>query len=181
MHTPSSSSNPARRVAVLYDAHPYPWLASLAARLNSRGFGRFVERLVVDSASRRNPRPQAYMRALLQTDPGGVAALVECAGPEALDPQAVSSADEIILLWPDGNGCGWRPLERAIFRHKSPSATVRVLNGRRRAFELSRAAWQGYVWRRALEKSLVGELAFFVVFLVSSPFMVAWDAITGRE
>ena len=183
MHMPSSSAPDARRrIAIAYEGHPYPWLSGLAARIRSRGFNRFLQRLAVDSASRRNPRSAGYMRALLQTSyPGGGPPIVECAEPAAIDSRAVAAADDIVLLWPDGNGCGWLAVERFVFRHKAPGATVRVINGRRRAFELPRSAWRSCLWRRAIEKSLAGELACFVVFLVSSPFMVAWDAIRGRE
>ena len=91
-----------------------------------------------------------------------------------------SSFDEIVLLWPDGNGTGWSRLERTILDEKRPSARVIVLNGRRRRFELDRTRWRRFRARRFVQKALVGELVFGLLFVVVTPWLWLADLVRGR-
>ena len=131
------------------------------------------------SRAKRCPRDADYLRGLAARHLDSSCRLVEV--PEALDPQLLRSADEIVLLWPDGNGYGWSPVEWAVFRHKAPLAHVSVLNGRGRHFELTPRVLASYRLRRTLERFWVGELAFTVTFLAFSPLLVGWDLIKGRR
>jgi hypothetical protein len=128
---------------------------------------------------KQNPRSADYLRSLAVSHLDRSCRLAEA--PAALDPPLLRSADEIVLLWPDGNGHGWSPIERAVFRHKAPLARVSVLNGRRRRFELTPRVLAGYRLRRTLERLWVGEFAFTVAFLVLSPLLVGWDMTRGRR
>jgi hypothetical protein len=141
--------------------------------------GRVLGRFSRACQARRNPRDPDYLRGLAARYLEPSCRLVEA--PEALDSQWLRSADEIVLLWPDGNGYGWWPIERAVLRHKAPRARVSVLNGRSRRFELTPRLLAGYRLRRFLERFWVGEFAFTVAFLALSPFLVGWDLIKGRR
>jgi hypothetical protein len=83
--------------------------------------------------------------------------------------------EQIVLLWPDGNGMGWFNIERQIFREKNANTAVFVLNGRNRLFELQMALWRRYRLRRFLEKSFLLEFGFLGVFLVTAPALALWD------
>jgi hypothetical protein len=128
---------------------------------------------------KRYPRNADYLRGLAARRLDPSCRLVEV--PEALEPQLLRSADEIVLLWPDGNGYGWSPVERVVFRHKAPLAQVSVLNGRGRRFKLTPRVLASYRLRRTLERFWVAEFAFTVAFLALSPLLVGWDMIRGHR
>lgn len=127
---------------------------------------------------RRNPRELCYLRSLLAR---AIPMDVELKEAEDLSIKDVKHVEDIILLWPDGNGYGWFGLERKIFSWKKRGAAVTVLNGRGRYFCLSRAVWGGYLVRRFLERFWIGEIAFSLIFLLVSPFLVIWDLARGRD
>jgi hypothetical protein len=89
--------------------------------------------------------------------------------------------EQIVLLWPDGNGMGWFRIERKVFRAKNATARVYVLNGRKRLFELQRRLWRGYRVRRFLEKSFLLESGVLVVFLLTAPVLALWDIAFGSD
>ena len=89
----------------------------------------------------------------------------------------LSEFDQIIILWPDANGMGWFNIERQVFKAKKAHATVYVLNGRKRLFELSRTLWRRYRLRRFLEKSFFLEFGVLAVFLMTAPPLALWDTI----
>jgi hypothetical protein len=89
--------------------------------------------------------------------------------------------DQIILLWPDGNGMGWYDIERQVFGDKKGSTPVYVLNGRKRLFELPRTLWRGYRFRRFLEKSFLLEIGVVVLFFVTAPALALWDMASEPE
>jgi hypothetical protein len=123
------------------------------------------------------------MRELVAAASGEVpaSAIVQVPPGQGLPQIQWDSVSEIVLLWPDGNGLGWGRLEREVFRRKQPSTRLTVLNGRRRSFVLNRGQWRTTRVRRFIEKSLVTEAAFTVVFAVTSPFLLAWDMARGRR
>ena len=163
-----------------YDGGPYPFLERLAKR--GTPVRRFVERLSLDSASRRNPRNQEYMRKLAAEQPAAdSSSWLTVHDPGALDRQRLASARRIVLLWRDANGTGWTRIERAIFERKAPDARVMVLNGRRRQFELTPADWRGHKFRRAVEKSLIPEAALAATLVAVGTALVGWDVIRGKN
>jgi hypothetical protein len=131
----------------------------------------------------RNARSETYMRELVTAAYGDVpeSAIVRVTPGHRLPSIPWESVSEVVLLWPDGNGLGWGRLEREVFRRKRPSTRITVLNGRRRSFVLNRGQWRTIRVRRFIEKSLVTEAAFTVVFAVTSPFLLAWDMARGRR
>lgn len=132
---------------------------------------------------RRNPRTVDYMKQLARQaypdiDP---AQLVDVGDDRPVSLRGWDVIDEIVLLWPDGNGTGWSAIEREVFRRKRPTARVTVLNGRRRSFTLTHRAWRHAQWRRALEKTFVVEFGVLALFLVTSPLLALWDRLRGKK
>jgi hypothetical protein len=119
-----------------------------------------------------NPRDEAYLRALFAEH-----------YPEGRlgGPGDVAGAERVVLLYPDAIGVGWGPVERRI-RKRAPRRTeVRVLNGRRRDFELDGRTRRQLRLRRILEKSLAGEALATVLFLVVTGPLLATDLVRGRR
>jgi hypothetical protein len=144
--------------------------------------GKAITRLLYDSEFRRNPRTRAYMLQLVDATHGRDAGTVADVDLQReLDVDAIRRARTIVLLWRDGNGCGWSRIERSIFRHKAGDAKVVVLNGRRREFDLDPALWRSYRVRRFLEKSLLPEMGMFLMFWIVAPVIAGWDAARGRD
>ncbi|MDI6792686.1 MAG: hypothetical protein QME81_07455 [bacterium] len=160
------------RLCVSYFPGDYPsWLGS--------GFLRPAFNLLTKAGNyKRNPRNESYMKDLVAEVFGDDFRQIEA---KDLRPEDIKKAEEIVLLWPDGNGYGWFRVESQIFAFKKRGAKVMVLNGRRRGFQLTIRLWFGYWLRRFLERFWIGELVFSAVFLVVSPLMVAWDLMRGRK
>jgi hypothetical protein len=176
----SGPPSPADILYLDYTGSPYPVLSRWSS---VPGLGTLLGRLTDDSVFRRHPRDARYMRELVGHAHGGqyLERVRQVSGPRDLDAKALSSLRAVVLLWRDGNGTGWLPIERHVLRHTSGNARVLVLNGRRRQFELTPAARRAYLLRRFLGKSFVVEAAFFVGFLITSPFLFAWDQVRGHR
>lgn len=119
-----------------------------------------------------NPRDEAYLRKLFaeRYPDGRIGA-----------PDEATTADRVVLLYPDAIGIGWAGVERSVRSAAGPGTEVRVLNGRRRDFALDRAARRRLAVRRLLESALVGEAVVTLAFLALTPPLVAWDALRGRR
>jgi hypothetical protein len=163
-----------------YSGPSHAILQWLAGRSGSPNLFKLVERIRVDSASRRNPRTAQYMAALIEGR-GNAGTVVRVTDAQTLDPRQLGAARTIVLLWRDGNGCGWSRVERIVFRHKRPECPVLVLNGRRREFVLTPSIRRTYLLRRFVEKTLLPEMAAFMAFVLLSPLLVAWDVLRGRS
>ena len=161
-----------------YEGHPYPQLERLVSGSGSARLTRFLNRLRLDSDSRRNPRTAEYMDRVSAHEHRPP--IVRIRGSRDLDAAKVAAAREIVLLWRDANGCGWSAIERTVLRHKHRDCFVRVINGRRRQFELTPDVRRSFRVRRAIEKSLLPEACLAILFLAASPCLVGWDALRGR-
>jgi hypothetical protein len=125
-----------------------------------------------------NPRDEAYMRALFaERYPDGV--FTTTGGDEWR--RELPSADTVVLLYPDANGINFSGVEGEVARAKKTWATVRVLNGRRRDFVLSRAARHSLRRRRFIERTMLGEALAVLVFTAATPFFVVSDLLRGRR
>jgi hypothetical protein len=139
---------------------PHSALHSLIARLN-----RFHQ-------ARTNSRSLQYMTEVINRRLGDIG--VTQTHDLSLLPKW-GEFEQIVLLWPDGNGLGWYNIERQIFNKKNANTPVYVLNGRNRLFELQRPLWRGYRFRRFLEKSFLLEVGVLCVFLLTAPALAVWD------
>lgn len=92
-----------------------------------------------------------------------------------------AAADLVVLLYPDSIGLGFWPLERKIWRLRKGWAAVRVLNGRRREFVLTRSVVAALRFRRVLSRLLVGEALFTAAFVLATPVFLLHDVFRGRK
>jgi hypothetical protein len=117
--------------------------------------------------NRTNPRSPEYMRELFaERYPGGT-----------IETEPPAEADEVVLLYPDAVGLGFGSIERKLPR----GASVRVLNGRRRDFPLDRRTKAELRLRRALHRTMAGEVAFVLTLAVAAPALLAADFVRGRR
>lgn len=93
----------------------------------------------------------------------------------------LASADSIILLYPDSIGNGFAAIESEVAVGKQKWATVRVLNGRRRAFVLNGKTQRQLRLRRFFERTMLGEAFFSIGFLAATPFFVISDLLRGKK
>ena len=125
-----------------------------------------------------NPRDEEYMRALFaERYPRGAFVRASDEGWRSELP----AADTVVLLYPDSNGIDFSGLEAEVGRLKKTWATVRVLNGRRRDFVLSRAVRRGLRRRRFIERAMLGEALATLLFVAATPFFVVSDLVRGRR
>lgn len=159
------------RLCIEYYPNEYP---EIVGRLLGRSiFGRIFQKFKEITHYKRNPRDQKYMLALAEKRFGKDFELIQAANMSDF-----SGADEVVLLWPDGNGYGWAPIEaRLLFQR----ARVSVLNGRQRYFPLTFKSWLGCLPRRFMERFWIGEMVFTAVFLAMTPFLVGKDLVKGRR
>jgi hypothetical protein len=125
-----------------------------------------------------NPRSADYMRAL-QQERFPEADVVEARAEKDWRGR-IAQADTIVLLYPDAIGLGFGAIERSVLSHKAKSATVEILNGRRRQFRLTGRTLWALRLRRFLEWTMLPELVFIPVFIVVTPVLWTIDAVRGR-
>jgi hypothetical protein len=156
-------------VFIQYCGPVYPGLARV---LGSRN--RLIAALSTHIAHNGRCRITEYMNALAAEHGAREVRGVT----RASELPSVTAGAEVVLLWTDANGIGCSPLERALYRS---GARIWVLNGRRRLFELTPGRRRLLQCRRALEKYMLGEALFTIVFFLITPGLVAWDAVRGRR
>lgn len=147
-------------------------------RLQQGRLGFFFNRLALYLNRRRNPRTLEYMEALCSEQFGKDYTIA--AAPD-VSSKAIRAADEIVLLWPDGNGYGWAATEKKVFNRMKPTAKVTVLNGRKRSFSFNKKLRAHYFLRRFVERFWIGEIVSTALFIVITPFLLLWDMAKGRS
>ena len=160
------------RILIEYYPESYP------ACLTKGIFAPIFVKLSRAQNYKRNVRSSEYMRDLAIEKFGNQLTFLE---PSQLSSEAISMADEIVLLWPDGNGYGWGRIEKNLFQNKKSTANVLVLNGRRRSFIYSKKTRTGYLIRRTLERLWLGEILFSIFFIFISPIFLVLDLIHGKR
>jgi hypothetical protein len=149
--------------------------------------GRALNKLARGSRYKRNARTPEYMRQLAADVLGDDCELVDAEGrllnrrPGAAIAERIAAASEVVLLWPDATGYGWRPIERRVFALRRRGARVFALSGRRRYFELTAGVLASFRARRVLERFWVGEVLLGTALLLAAPALVAWDFARGRR
>ena len=169
------------RLFVVRREEPYPRLTRWVALSRLPFLERLANSVARDSTARRNPRDRAYMEKLAaEVFPDFSLEQTVHVNEDTAPTIDWAAADEIVLLWPDGNGTGWSGVERVIFARKRASGRVVVLSGPRRRFSLDPAARNAFRWRRFLEKTLAAEIAFLVAFVVLTPWLLLSDLVRRR-
>lgn len=124
-----------------------------------------------------NPRDPAYMEALLREHwPDARIEIVD----DASWRSHVTEAGTIVLLYPDAIGLGFGAFERALLRALPSDRPLQVLNGRRRRFSLTPATLRSLRTRRALERSMVGELLATPFIVGAGAVLAVYDRLQGR-
>lgn len=128
-------------------------------------------------AYKANPRTAEYMEHLFRRRrPDGDVLPTS-------DPawrQRIAEADELVLLYPDAIGLGFLGIERVI-RRSVPSPPT-VITGRGREFALDSRTHRQLLARRALEWTMLFELAVATpVFVVATPLLWLVDLVRGRR
>lgn len=95
--------------------------------------------------------------------------------------EKAAAADEIVLLYPDPLGLGFRKVEIELFGLKGQGASLVVLNGRRRHFELDEATYRGLRLRRLVKMLMAGEVPLVAIFLLATPFLLVIDLMGGKR
>ena len=163
-HSPSAY----RWLGELVNGGP-PLLQSLVGKLNGHIEGE------------RNRRDQEYMKKLgTAVLPTGLSNYTVLSDVHSINELNLDGAENIVLFWPDANGLSWSSIERYIFKRKSASVAVWVLNGRGRYFELTPSLWRKFKWRRFLEKGKILEWAMLAGFVVGTPFLLIYDLFRRR-
>jgi hypothetical protein len=147
-------------------------------QLQQGRMGYFFNRLALYLNRRRNPRTLEYMEKLCQEHFGDSSTLV--ASSEISEAQ-IGHADQVVLLWPDGNGYGWYTIENTVFRKMKPGTQLYVLNGRRRLFPYSKLTQLPYLLRRNAERLWLAEIVSTAVFILITPIFLLLDYLKGRS
>ncbi|MGA2462951.1 MAG: hypothetical protein ABSH06_01165 [Thermodesulfobacteriota bacterium] len=155
----------------------YPWPEEYVKGLPPQGTPWELQRKVV--WRKANPRSEDYMKTLFFNHwPKGDYINAD------KDPNWflwVSSADQVVLLYPDAIGLGFRHIESQVFKLKKTLISVHVLNGRRREFILDHPTrWHLYL-RRFLERGMFGEALTVLIFLMITPVLLAVDWTKGHR
>jgi hypothetical protein len=156
-------------IFIQYSGPVYPGLAKVIGSRN-----RLIAALTTHIAHNGRCRTLEYMSALAAEHGAREVRLVTCTSE--LPP--MKRGAEVVLLWADANGIGCSPLERAL---KRSGVHISVLNGRRQFFELTPGRRRAMQCRRVMEKFLLVEVLFTILFFVITPALVVWDAIHGRR
>lgn len=142
--------------------------------------------------ARRGTPLRVYRRALAwkanPRDPEHMRRLVAEHWPEATVVDAdeahgavAEGADEIVLVYPDAIGLFCGRLERRLLHARSGHPPPTVLNGRGRRFTLDRATRRALLVRRALERTMLAEVAGMVALTAVTPILLAADLVRGRR
>ncbi len=140
-----------------------------------RGILALWRRHVVANANVRN---REYMESLFRRCfPYG--ALVEVKNG-AIPSDLIDASESIVLLFPDAIGLDFTKVERAI-NARWPSKRLLALNGRGRLFRLDRRTRRQLLLSRFLEQWRLPELAFFLLFVAITPFLLIFDLMRGQR
>lgn len=130
------------------------------------------------SEYQRNARTEDYMIQVAQEQSVGEG---KWGDVSEFDRNQIQDAEEIVLIWRDANGLGWGREEMRLWLQKNSKTPIKVLNGRDRFFLLNPATWLGYLIRRFIERSYLGEAGLAFLLIASFPFLFIWDFGRGHR
>lgn len=91
-------------------------------------------------------------------------------------PADLSVYDAVVLFYPDSLGLGFWPIERRLEDFSGP---ITAFNGRRRCFDF-RLCRKKLYWHRFLEKTLLLEFLFSLLFCLLTPFYLLFSLFKPR-
>lgn len=128
-----------------------------------------------------NPRSLGYMHSLFaERYPNGKFYDVREVDPVILK-SLIAAADEIVLLYPDAIGLGFSDIEKQVRHEASSMVCIRILNGRRRDFLLSKRVQANLRKRRFLELTMLPEIIVGLIILALTPFVLILDVLKGKR
>ena len=125
-----------------------------------------------------NPRDFAYMERLFAEQ--YPEATVVDATRDADWACSIRDAKQVVLLYPDSIGLGFKPIEEQVLS-LAPGAEIQVLSGRRRSFTFDSATSSALRWRRLLSYTMFPEFCMTVVFLIWTPVLLIVDLARGKR
>jgi hypothetical protein len=167
-------------LAVFHEGAAYPRLEAWARRGGSAP-RKLVLKIANFVRNQRNPRNLSYMVALAQERFAGPLEIVSIPAGPSIPAVAWSEAREVVLLWPDPTGIGWRKIEAECRRRVPRQTTVWVLNGRRRQFPFDSPIFRKMRRRRWMETSLVFQTAFALAAFTGAPLLWLADLLRGKK
>jgi hypothetical protein len=170
-------------VFVFHNAKVYPSLERWSRQRPHSVLGRTILKLSNHVRNGQSIRSREYMETLAQSlFPEFQASAMLTVEEDGFLPQIDwQRTSEVILLWPDANGMGWRGIENQVLRNAPSGARITAVNGRRRRLALTRGRLTGVRWKRFLEKTLAFELAFTVAFVLITPALILSDFVRRRS
>jgi hypothetical protein len=170
-------------VFVFHDGKVYPSLERWSRQRPHSVLGRTILKLSNHVRIGQSTRSREYMKTLAQSlFPEFQASAKLTVGEDGFLPQIDwQRTSEVVLLWPDANGMGWRHIENQVFRNAPSGTRITAVNGRRRRLALTRSRLAGLRWKRGLEKTLAFELAFTVAFVLITPVLILSDFARRRS
>jgi len=173
-------SGRSRAIAVYHEGAAYPRLESWARNGDS-----FLKKLVRKVANfvryQRNPRSASYMEELARENFPGISEIV-IVEPGGHRPKIEwDGLEELVFLWPDPTGIGWKMVEAECLRKRKDGTRVWVLNGRRRRFEFDSPIARKLRRRRLWETSLVFEVLFSILIFTIAPCLWLFDLLRGKR
>jgi len=167
-------------LAIYHEGVPYPVLQAWA----ENGSGRLrssVRKLAGWLRNQRNPRSGDYMERLARERFPQLDKVV-CVGPDRRLPEiSWAEVQQVILLWPDANGIGWKPIESQCLRSLRAGGRIWILNGRRRQVELGSEVYRSLKRRRTLEVSLLLNIVTSAVVIPLAGVLWLFDLVRGRR
>lgn len=125
--------------------------------------------------TRIRPRDESYMKKLfMEHYPRGAFLNVS---RDKDWRTVIEQAEQIVMLYPDGNGSGFSALEVQTIRLKKKTANLYVLNGRRRSFRLTRSVRWQLKLRRFMEQAMIAQICFTVLFFILTPIFWCIDLL----
>ena len=122
-----------------------------------------------------NPRDEAYMKKIfMEKYPDGKFVDIST---ESQWEKILRDADDIVLLYPDSTGLGFRRLEEKMKEKKS----IVIINGRKRKLDFTSHIKRKLYLKRILEWSMIGEVCYTLVFLLVTPVLLGIDILKGRR
>lgn len=126
-----------------------------------------------------NPKNLDYLKMILKNKINDFE-IVTIKNESGLNTIDFDKYDEIVLLYPDSIGLGWRNVENLLFKKTDEMKNICMINGRGRTIIFNKVNLFSLRVRRFLEKTLLAEIIFTLFFVVFTPVLLIRDLFNGK-